>query len=210
MKSNMARGNLILIEGLDRSGKTTQTTRLVETLQRKGKEVELIKFPDRTTPIGRLINAYLVDKSFQLSDQSAHLLFSANRWELAEQIKQKLENGTNIILDRYVYSGIAYTAAKGLDFQWCKNCDIGLPKPDLIIFLNLINNETRSGFGDERYEIKSFQEKVKTQFELFFNEQNWHTIVVDHQTIEQVEDKVWKLVFPLVDHETTTPIDLFK
>lgn len=37
--------------------------------------------------------------------------------------------------DRYAYSGVAFSAAKGLDVDWCKKTDSGLPKPDLVIFL---------------------------------------------------------------------------
>ncbi|CEP23390.1 K00943 dTMP kinase [Cyberlindnera jadinii] len=191
----MGRGALILVEGLDRAGKTTQTSELVTRLRNEGLNVELIKFPDRTTPIGKLINSYLVDKSFQLSDESAHLLFSANRWELSRGIKEKLHNGTIVVLDRYVYSGVAYTAAKGLDAQWCLNPDIGLPRPDLTIFLNLNDSQSsRGGFGDERYEVTEFQQQVKLQFEKFFNEPNWNTLVVDGKNIKEVAEEVWPLV----------------
>ncbi|CCH43612.1 hypothetical protein BN7_3165 [Wickerhamomyces ciferrii] len=165
----MSRGALILIEGLDRAGKTTQTERLVERLKKEGKDVELIKFP-------------------------AHLLFSANRWELANVIKDKLTQGKYIVLDRYVYSGVAYTAAKGLDHQWCLNPDIGLPKPDLTLFLKLNDSSNREGFGDERYEVKEFQLKVRQQFEKFYNESNWNTIIVDGKNIEQVENEIWNLL----------------
>ncbi|ODV73748.1 bifunctional thymidylate/uridylate kinase [Cyberlindnera jadinii NRRL Y-1542] len=191
----MGRGALILVEGLDRAGKTTQTSELVTRLRNEGLNVELIKFPDRTTPIGKLINSYLVDKSFELSDESAHLLFSANRWELSRGIKEKLHNGTIVVLDRYVYSGVAYTAAKGLDAQWCLNPDIGLPRPDLTIFLNLNDSQSsRGGFGDERYEVTEFQQQVKLQFEKFFNEPNWNTLVVDGKNIQDVAEEVWPLV----------------
>lgn len=98
------------------------------------------------------------------------------------------------MLDRYVYSGVAYTAAKGLDRNWSLSPDIGLPKPDLTIFLNLNDTSDRSGFGDERYEVKEFQLKVKHQFELFFDEPNWQTVVVDGKTIEQVEEEIWGIV----------------
>lgn len=142
-----------------------------------------------------MINSYLVDKSFQLSDESAHLLFSANRWELSRGIKEKLHNGTIVVLDRYVYSGVAYTAAKGLDAQWCLNPDIGLPRPDLTIFLNLNDSQSsRGGFGDERYEVTEFQQQVKLQFEKFFNEPNWNTLVVDGKNIKEVAEEVWPLV----------------
>lgn len=102
-----------------------------------------------------------------------------------------------IILDRYVYSGVAYTAAKGLDREWCLSPDKGLPKPDLTLFFNLEDNSSRGGFGDERYEVAEFQKAVKKQFELFFNEENWVTLNVDNKSIEQVETEVWKLITAL-------------
>lgn len=76
------RGRLIVVEGLDRSGKSTQCQRLVETLLATGSPAKLLKFPDRTTHIGQMINAYLTSNT-ELSDHVIHLLFSANRWEAA-------------------------------------------------------------------------------------------------------------------------------
>lgn len=195
------RSPLIVIEGLDRTGKTTQTTKLIERLQSEGVSYRLVKFPDRTTQIGGLINQYLQDKSFQLSDESAHLLFSANRWELEKTIVDSLNGGTVVILDRYVYSGVAYSSAKGLDFEWCLNPDRGLPKPDATIFLKYKDSattSTREGYGDERYENVSFQEKVALQFQKFAAAPNWHSIDVDGRTIEQVEEIIWEQVQGLV------------
>lgn len=86
------RGAFIVLEGLDRSGKTTQTAKLVQKIESLGKPCKLIKFPgddlrvkknsyvDRTTTIGRMIDSYLRSAE-DLDDQVIHLLFSANRWE---------------------------------------------------------------------------------------------------------------------------------
>lgn len=191
------RGSLIVIEGNDRTGKSTQCALLISRLELEGRKVQLFKLPDRTTLIGKLINSYLVDKSFELSDESIHLLFSANRWELLEQIKKLLLDGVIVILDRYVYSGVAYSAAKGLSFDWCLNPDRGLPKPDLVLFLTLENDQDitkREGYGEERYEVKSFQDKVKAQFSKFFTQDNWQLIKVDGKNIEQVSEDVWNHV----------------
>lgn len=74
------RGALIVLEGLDRCGKTTQCGRLVSFLEGNGLPVEAWRFPDRNTDTGRMISSYLTNNS-QLDDQTIHLLFSANRWE---------------------------------------------------------------------------------------------------------------------------------
>ena len=98
MTSAIKRGALIVFEGCDRSGKTTQVTRLVERLNSVNRSVSsktgfmycafvictlcrpavMRRFPDRTTSIGSLINSYLGCKS-ELEDHVVHLLFSANR-----------------------------------------------------------------------------------------------------------------------------------
>lgn len=75
-----ARGALVVLEGLDRSGKSSQCSRLVSYLEGQGLSAELWRFPDRTTDVGQMISAYLTNAS-QLDDHTIHLLFSANRWE---------------------------------------------------------------------------------------------------------------------------------
>ena len=64
---------------------------------------------------------------------------------------------------------MAYSGAKGLDFQWCLNADRGLVKPDLVFYIDLDMDtiKERSGFGEERYEKTEFQAKVRDQFEGF-------------------------------------------
>jgi dTMP kinase len=161
------RGKLIVFEGLDRCGKTTQIELLVKKLKEEesNRKIEQFKFPARETPIGKMIDSYLKETT-EIEDHVIHLLFSANRWELNNMIKKHIEEGTTVILDRYIYSGIAFSSAKGLDLDWCKSSDEGLILPDLVIFLDISIDELikRSGFGLERYEKKEFQSKVRDQF----------------------------------------------
>ena len=77
---NLRRGAFILFEGVDRCGKSTQCRLLVQTLQSRGIEAELWRYPDRTTAIGQMIDKYLQSQT-DMDDASIHLLFSANRWE---------------------------------------------------------------------------------------------------------------------------------
>lgn len=83
-------------------------------------------------------------------------------------MEKKLMNGTWLVLDRYAESGVAYTGAKGLPWEWCKAPDHGLPAPDLTIFLDVPITEgtiQRTGYGAERYEREEFQIKVRKCFE---------------------------------------------
>ena len=74
------RGLLIVFEGLDRCGKSTQTRLLSEHLLANNYDSKLVQFPDRGTMLGGIISQYLKG-SQELSDEVIHLLFAANRWE---------------------------------------------------------------------------------------------------------------------------------
>jgi dTMP kinase len=145
-----SRGAFIVFEGVDRCGKTTQVSLLVKHLLSLGVAAAMMRFPDRTTVIGQLINEYLQSKS-DLDDRAIHQLFSANRWECAPRLRDELlTNGKTIICDRYAYSGVAFSAAKPSlchDLEWCQACDVGLPEPDAVIFLDLSQDEAEKRGG---------------------------------------------------------------
>jgi Thymidylate kinase len=105
------RGAFILLEGIDRCGKTTQCTKLLNRLISAGIAATILRFPDRTTSTGLIINQYL-QSGIQLDDHAIHLLFSANRWENSIKLQQYLVDGTTVICDRYAYSGVAFSSAK--------------------------------------------------------------------------------------------------
>ncbi|VDL81213.1 unnamed protein product [Nippostrongylus brasiliensis] len=134
-----ARGALIVFEGLDRSGKSTQAKLLRDKIIKQNREAVLLPFPDcgsavielqigknlsgrlwfgsnriadRQEPFGQVIDRYLRNE-INLSERALHLAFSANRWEKACFIKDKIKQGVDVICDRYCFSGIAYSIAKG-------------------------------------------------------------------------------------------------
>jgi dTMP kinase len=120
-----------------------------------------------------------------------HLLFSANRWELAKRIKNTLYQGKTVIVDRYSYSGIAYSSAKkGLSLKWCCEMEKGLPRPDLVIYLEIPCEDQyrRPGFGDERYETREMQELVRIQYErvMELSKETWLKVNVENKTPDQV------------------------
>ncbi|EAX97024.1 thymidylate kinase family protein [Trichomonas vaginalis G3] len=185
------RGKFILFEGCDGSGKSTQC----KLLANSGlfPKVEQMCFPDRTTEIGQMINAYL-KKSSNLVDEAIHLLFTANRWELSPKIKELLNNGTTIICDRYYYSGVVYSAAKGMDVDWCLAPEKGLPQPDLVIFIDISPEvqAKRKGFGEEIYEKTEFQNKVRELF-LSLKDDRWR-IIDGNQPLEKVSEDIQKVI----------------
>ncbi len=153
---------------------------------------------DRSTSVGQLINSYLRGTSDK-EDHVIHLLFSANRWEAAASIREAIESGTTLVIDRYYYSGIVYSAAKGnegLSMHWARQPDVGLPRPDAVVFLDISSEKAqeRGGFGDEKYETKQMQERVRTLFtELMASgdEQEDSHVVDAGRSIGQVENDIW-------------------
>ena len=161
------RGALIALEGLDRTGKTTQTRLLVSSLRACQIPTIPIQFPDRESATGQLIDRYL-KKEIDFSDHEIHLLFSANRWAEADFIFRTLKQGITVVCDRYLYSGLAFSRAKGtLDWDWCGASDKGLPEPDLVVVF-LGPPERKKGkrpyAGEERFENEEFQREVWNQF----------------------------------------------
>ncbi|APG58398.1 thymidylate kinase [BeAn 58058 virus] len=189
------RGALIVFEGLDKVGKSTQSLMLVNKLCELGYKTELLEFPKRTTNIGKLITLYL-EKKIDLEPHSVHLLFSANRWEHVPLIEEKINKGINLVVDRYAFSGIAYTLAKkkNITLEWSIQSDSGIPKPDMIIFLQFDNVSSRTSFGLERYETIDFQNNVMKYFKELINDKtlNWK-IFNTSRSINDIHDEITNL-----------------
>ena len=142
---------LTVLEGLDGAGKSTQVKKLRAYLESLNGNLEYIHFPRYDAPVyGDLISRFLrgdFGSNETVHPQLVALLFAEDRHGAAPQMKQVLEQGGNILLDRYVYSNIAYQCAKLNDADeaaalrdWIFETEYGnfeLPKPDLNIFLDV-------------------------------------------------------------------------
>jgi dTMP kinase len=142
---------LVVLEGLDGAGKSTQVKKLRTYLESLFGSLEYIHFPRYNAPVyGDLISRFLrgdFGSNETVHPQLVALLFAEDRHGAAPDMKKTLENGGNVLLDRYVYSNIAYQCAKIADTDeaerlrdWIFNTEygnFGLPVPDLNIFLDV-------------------------------------------------------------------------
>lgn len=142
---------LVVLEGLDGAGKSTQVKKLRDYLESLFGEIEYIHFPRYDAPVyGSLISRFLrgdFGSNENVHPQLVALLFAEDRHGAAPQMKEKLAEGGTVLLDRYVYSNIAYQCAKLSDEteaetlrDWIFNTEYGefsLPRPDLNIFLDV-------------------------------------------------------------------------
>src|SRR3989338_8493628 len=111
----MKRGRLIVIEGIDGSGKTTQIELLKEYLASQGVPLEVISFPRYEENIyGRLIKRYLEGEFGSLEKINPYLMaciFAGDRMLAKDQIEQWLSEGKIVIANRYVSSSKAHMGA---------------------------------------------------------------------------------------------------
>lgn len=165
-RSKLPRGLLIVIEGIDRCGKSTQSEKLARNLSEMGMKVTTMEFPKRDTPSGKSITRFLQGQ-IKMSDVDIHNMFSLNRWQERDSMDSTLRNGTTIICSRYAYSGAAYSMAKGLNMITCKASDSGLIAPDILIYLDADPEvaSKRKDYGKEIYEKIDFQKKVSECFQ---------------------------------------------
>lgn len=142
---------LIVLEGLDGAGKSTQVRLLREYLQKVSPSLTYIHFPRYDAPVyGELIGSFL--RGDFGSIDSVHprlvaLLYAEDRHGAVPDILEGLKGGGTVLLDRYVYSNLAYQCAKLTSEEereqmreWIINTEFGAfgePRPDVNIFLDV-------------------------------------------------------------------------
>lgn len=147
----MPRGKFIVIEGLDGSGKATQTNLIYEHLQKRGNSVCKLSFPDYNDPSSSLVKMYL-NSEFGPSPEDVNAyavssFFAVDRYASYKRFwKDKYENGQVILADRYTTSNAIYQLARlekslwNEYITWLEDYEYGkleLPKPDMVIYLDM-------------------------------------------------------------------------
>ncbi|MCL2561468.1 MAG: dTMP kinase [Rikenellaceae bacterium] len=141
----------IVIEGIDGAGKSTQVKMLVRWLEEQGRAVEFLHFPRFDAPVyGDLIARFLrgeLGRVGYADPRLVALLFAGDRADAAPMIRAWLDEGRWIVMDRYVYSNVAYQCAKLSDTgareelrDWILNLEFEhnrLPRPDLSLLLDV-------------------------------------------------------------------------
>ncbi len=190
---------LIVIEGLDGSGKSTQINKLCEYLSARGQNCRLLHFPRTDDPVyGELIARFLrgeLGEIHQVNPYLVALMYAGDRLDFKPTLEKWLRDGDTVLLDRYVYSNVAYQCAKIKDKtenralrEWILHLEFeyhGLPKPDLNIFIDVPFEFTRQKLtagreGQERQYLNGkediheadldFQECVRNSYLSLSNE----------------------------------------
>lgn len=143
-------GRLIVIEGVDASGKATQTERLFKRLSAEYEKVRQISFPDYDSdfslPIKRYLAGDLGRQPESVSPYAASLFYAIDRYAgFKRDWGEFYQSGGILVADRYVTSNLVHQAAKiagdKTDFiTWLSDLEyekLSLPQPDLVLFLDM-------------------------------------------------------------------------
>lgn len=220
----MSRGKLIVIEGTDCSGKETQAKLLLNRLKDDGVKIEERAFPMYDTPTGKIIGGALLGKSHigdsvfpnasKVDPKVAALYYAADRLYNIGEINKMLDDGVNVILDRYVESNMGHQAGKLKDKQekldmmnWLESLEydlLKLPRPDLVLFLYMpyqYTIELRNKRGEAPDEVEKdvdYLHNAEETYSMMAEKYNYDIVhcVKDERirTIEEISDDVYSLV----------------
>jgi len=185
--------SFIVIEGLDGSGKSTQLKKLRSYLEEHKIDYEYLHFPRTDSKIfGDLVSRFLRGELGDIKTVDPYLIaliYAGDRNDAKEIIQNWLSENKLVIVDRYVYSNIAFQCAKleskeeiSKLSEWIKDLEYNyfkIPKPDMNIFLNVPfeftrRNLTKQRSGDDRGYLREkedihekdidFQDKVRNVY----------------------------------------------
>ncbi len=141
------RGRLIVLDGIDGSGKSTQLKMLDDELKFIGYKTEVIHFPQHGSRSAAMVDDYLAGKFGSVNPYAASAFYAVDRFEAGPRIEAWLKEGKVVLSDRYVTANAAHQGGKIVDhferlkfFKWLDNLEytvFGIPKPDLNIILNV-------------------------------------------------------------------------
>lgn len=214
------KGTLIVLEGIDGSGKETQASLLEKKLKEKGREVMHISFPDYKSPSSALVKMYLKGdfgkNPKDVNPYSASLFYAVDRFaSYRMKWKDFYQKGGIIIADRYTTSNMVHQMTKYEDkkarkdfLSWLEKTEyeeLELPVPDLVILLdiplrvseNLVKERARQGGSMDIHEQHlDYLRKCHDAYQELVNLYGWKRIPCTEEgklrTIEDIGEDVEK------------------
>lgn len=213
---------LIVIEGLDGSGKSTQLELLISALEKDGKRVRKIKLPDYESPSSTLVKMYLGGEFGKdpnaVNAYAAGAFYAVDRYaSFTLDWKTDYESDKIIVADRYATSNSIYQTEKIAEADWDSYLDwsadfeynkLGIPKPDAVIYLDMpvdISQKLmtgRYGGNESKKDVHeadvTFLEKCRKSALYAASRQGWHIVECSNgkepYSIEKIHNEIMKIV----------------
>ena len=153
----MKKGIFIVIEGIDGTGKSTQSKRLAEWFRAQGREVVLSREPT-DGPWGKKLRESATTGRLS-PDEELEYFLNDRREHVETKIKPALADGKVVILDRYYFSTMAYQGARGFDPALIRQRNEEFaPKPDLLLILDLSVESAHKRIGSRGDTVNEFEQ----------------------------------------------------
>lgn len=185
------KGKIIVLDGVDASGKATQAKILVEKLLKKGYKAKLVSFPDYNSPSSALVKMYLNGEfgsnPEEINPKAISACYALDRFASTFKWKKFYESGGILVMDRYTSSNMIHQAAKIVSvkekeafLKWLYDFEyniLGIPKPDKVIFLEM-PPEVSEKLLAERKENKSATKDIHEKNKKFLEDSYKNAILV--------------------------------
>ena len=200
----MPQGKLIVIEGLDGSGKATQSELLAQRLS-----AMRISFPDYENESSALVKMYLAGKIGDVNAYAASIFYAADRYISFQSWKPQWFSGQTIVADRYTTSNAVHQMPKLPQDEWDSYLDwlydfefvrMGLPRPDVVVYLDMPPKTARELMlkrynGDEKLLDKhesdlAYQLSCREAARYAAGKLGWIVIACNELTIEEIAEKI--------------------
>jgi dTMP kinase len=194
----LKKGILIVFEGIDGSGKSTQAALLIKRLKEKGFEVVCFREPSEGK-WGRKIKTKALHPDSLSPEEELGLFLKDRKENVEKNLKPALSRKKIIVLDRYYYSTIAYQGARGIDTKWIRTTNEDfVVKPDLVFILDIEPQKGLERIEDRAKKDKLFEQKdylVKVR-KIFKSIKGKNIIHIDgRKPKEKIAEKIEKIVF---------------
>ncbi|NWK54596.1 dTMP kinase [Verrucomicrobiaceae bacterium N1E253] len=161
--SNDSKGKLIVIEGIDGTGKSTQARMLAEQLRSQGLQVKQ-SFEPTNGPWGSKLRASATSGRLSIEEE-LELFLKDRRQHVDELIQPTISSGGIVILDRYYFSTMAYQGARGIDPLEIRQANESFaPQPDLLLILDLPVDLALERVGVRDGQANEFEQRDSLQF----------------------------------------------
>jgi dTMP kinase len=204
------RGRLVVLEGLDGAGTTTQARLLAVRLRAAGRRVHLTAEPSGG-PIGALVRQVLSGRiggaqggKEPFDAVALALLFAADRGDhYASEIGPKLDGGLDVVCDRFTLSSLAYQGEHLGDMRWVETVNRHAPRADAVVFLRCrvevaLRRRRAESPDREMFEVEGFQRRVAARYEEAMRRlrrSGERVVEVDGEaSVEEVAASVWDAV----------------
>lgn len=210
MKKN--RGVFIVLDGIDGSGKATQTELLLQKLKKSGYKTGTIDFPQYYDNFfGKMVGRHLSGEFGNTNPYVASVIYALDRWESKEKIEKDLKEGKVFVCNRYMSANMIHQGGRiknakkrGEMMKFLEKMEFeifGIPKPDMVLYLDVLPE-----IGQKLVDKKSSRAYAKGKKRDIYEKDKEHLKNARNQALRLIkENKNWKKINCMKDKDIISP-----